>query len=81
MTNRVYKKKTLKVVLRFLGEKIILDYVINSKSQNLHAKFFFRKNLYMSTKASLQPKKVLKHFYLKFVFLLLKTCISYNFHI
>ena len=38
--NRVYKKKHF---LDFLGEKLTLDYVINAKSQILHAKFFFAK--------------------------------------
>ena len=33
------------------------------------------------TKASLQPKKGFKIFNLKFVFLIMKKCISYNFHI
>ena len=60
--NRVYKKNTFLWFLDFLGEKLILDYVINTKSQVLPAIFFFRKNLYSSTKQSLQPKKVLKFF-------------------
>ena len=41
--NRVHKKKHFFVIFGFLGEKLILDYVINTKNQNLHAKFFFHK--------------------------------------
>ena len=74
-----FTKKQFFVIFIFLGEKLILVYVKNTKSQILHAKFFFRKNLYLSTKASLQPKKSLKKFSLKFVLLLMKKCILYNF--
>ena len=37
------KKHFLVIFLGFLGEKFILDNVINTKNQFLHAKFFFRK--------------------------------------
>ena len=80
------KKNNFLLFLDFFDEKLILDYVTNTKSQILHANFFFRKNLYLSTKASFQPKKGLKFCYLKNVFLLMKKriskkCLSYNFHI
>ena len=41
--NRVYKKNTFLWFLDFLGEKLILDYVINTKSQVLPAIFFLAK--------------------------------------
>ena len=77
----MFTKNTFLWFLDFLGEKLILDYVLNTKSQILHEKNFLAKNLCLSTKASLQPKKGLKIFFLKFVFLLMKKCISYKFHI
>ena len=68
----VLAKKKHFVIFGFFGEIFILDYVINTKTQILHAKLLFSKNLYLSTKASLQPKKGLNIFSLKFKFLLLK---------
>ena len=56
----------------FFGEKPFLDYVITQKCQILHAKFFFAK-LFFSTKANLQPKKGLKNFYLKLIFVYQKN--------
>ena len=37
---RAYNKKHFFVIFEFLDEKLILDYVINTKSQILHAIYF-----------------------------------------
>ena len=75
---KLIKKNTFLWFLDFfLGEKFILNYVINAKSQILHAKIFMRNQIF-DHKSKLQTKKGLNIFYLKFVFLLMKNCISEN---
>ena len=43
--------------LDFLGEKLILDYVINTKSQILQSNFFFRKNYIWAQKQVCSQKR------------------------
>ena len=74
--NHVYKKQHFFVIFGFFGVK-------NSswtKSQILHAKTFFSQKFIFEHKNKFATKKGIKIFNLKFVFLLIKKCISYNFH-
>ena len=57
----ITKKILSKKFWIFLGQKLILDYFIITKSKFLHAKLFSY-DLYFSTRAILQPKKWIKNF-------------------
>ena len=66
--NRVYKKKHFFVIFGFLGEKLNLDHVTNTKNQVLHAKFFFVIFIFQH-KSKFANKKGIKIFLLQiFVF-------------
>ena len=51
------KQNTFLWFLDFLGEKLILDYVINTKSQILHAKFCFLQKFIFEHKSKFATKK------------------------
>ena len=62
------QKKLFLVIFGFLGEKLSLDYVINTKSQILPVKIFFRKIYFLAQKQVCNQKRDKKFFTSNFCF-------------
>ena len=59
--NRVYKKHLFMYLLGFLGEKLILDYVKNTKMSNFASKLIFRK-IFILEQMQICSQKGIKNF-------------------
>ena len=69
------------MIFGFLGSKPHRALRYKLKKSNFACKFFFRK-CYIRAQSKFATKKGIKNFFLpQIVFLFMKKCISYNFHI
>ena len=69
LSQQMKQKKLFLVIFGFLGEKLSLDYVINTKSQILPVKiFFFRKIYFLAQKQVCNQKSDKKFFTSNFCF-------------